>query len=234
MRSLTPQRRRASQTIAWCAAITLTPNSRSSASMDSAVGQWGDGNRIEVGIRMVAHELTPHLERGVSRNASDLVEGAAPTGCTQDLAAEMGAIAGDPVGLAEFIWLRHHHLLAAERLGGFRLRRGAGRDLHLQFGLEIDDHLLGVGIALRQIDGNAAEHHDVYPCRRHLARRLHADVVGLVDLSLAANHDRERGDDERHAGGNDLVELVGKDFGRQRRRGIADTRPLPVRVLARR
>src|ERR1700756_268823 len=47
MRSSTPQRRSASHTIAWCAAITLTPNSRSSASIASAVGQCGDGNRIE-------------------------------------------------------------------------------------------------------------------------------------------------------------------------------------------
>src|SRR5262249_18938129 len=47
IRSLTPQRRSASHTIAWCAAITLTPNSRSSASIAAAVGQCGDGNKIE-------------------------------------------------------------------------------------------------------------------------------------------------------------------------------------------
>src|SRR5262249_26736660 len=47
IRSSTPQRRSASQTIAWCAAITLTPNSRSSTSMASAVGQCGDGRKIE-------------------------------------------------------------------------------------------------------------------------------------------------------------------------------------------
>jgi hypothetical protein len=119
-------------------------------------------------------------------------------------------------------------------LAGFRLRRSAGRDLDLQFGLEIDDHLLRVGVALRQIDGDAAEHHDVDAGRRHLACGLHADVVGLVDFAFAANHDRKRGDDERHPGGNDLVELVGKDFGRQRRRGVADARPMSVDALARR
>jgi hypothetical protein len=81
----------------------------------------------------------------------------------------------------------------------------------------VDDHLLRIGVALRQVDGDAAEHHDVDPCRRHLARGLHADVVGLIDFAFAAYHDRKRGDDEGHPGGNDLVELVGKDLGRQRR-----------------
>ena len=234
MRSSTPQRRRASQTIAWCAAITLMPNSRSSRSSASAVGQCGDGNRIEVGVRVLAHELATHLERGAARDTSDLVEGAAPAGRAQHLAAEMGAITRDPLGLAQLVRLRHHHLLAAERLGGLGLRRGAGRDPDLQLGLELGDHLLRIGIALRQVDGNAAEHDDVHARRRHFARSPHADVVGPVDLILAAHHDRERGDDERHAGGNDLVELIGEDFSGERRRGIADTRSMPIDVLARR
>src|SRR5215831_5764033 len=82
-----------------------------------------------VGVRVLAHELAPHLEGGVARNAADLVERAAPAGRAQHLAAEMGAIARDPVGLAQLVGLRHHHLLAAERLGGSRLRRRTGRDL---------------------------------------------------------------------------------------------------------
>src|SRR5262249_27336027 len=159
MRSLTPQRRSASHTIAWCAAMTI--------------------------------------------------------------------------GLAQLVGLRHHHLLAAERLGGSRLRRRAGRDLDLQLGLEVADHPLRVGITLRQVDGDAAEYDDVYAGRRHLARGLHADVVGLLDLALAAHYDRQRGDDERHAGGNDLVELIGKDLGGGRRRGVADARPMPVDVRTR-
>ena len=183
---------------------------------------------------MLAHELAPHLERGVARDAPNLVERAAPAGRTQHLAAEMGAIARDPVGLAQLVGLRHHHLLAAERLGGSRLRRRAGRDLDLQLGLEVDNYLLRVGMALRQVDGNAAEHDDVHAGGRHLARGFHADVVGLLDLALAAHHDRKRGDDERHAGGNDLVELIGKDLGGERRRGVADARPVPVDVRARR
>src|SRR5262245_20313594 len=76
-----------------------------------------------VGVGVLAHELAPHLEGGVARNAAELVERAAPAGRAQHLAAEMGAIARDPVGLAQLVGLRHHHLLAAERLGGSRLRR---------------------------------------------------------------------------------------------------------------
>src|SRR5215467_14929159 len=67
-----------------------------------------------VGVRVVAHELAPHVECGVARNASDLVEGAAPAGRAQHLAAEMSAIARDPIGLAQLVGLRHHHLLATE------------------------------------------------------------------------------------------------------------------------
>src|SRR5215472_2754827 len=77
-----------------------------------------------VGIRVLAHELAPHLEGGVARNAADLVERAAPA-------------------------RRAQHLLAAERLGGSRLRRRASRDLDLQLGLEVDDHPLRVGITFR-------------------------------------------------------------------------------------
>jgi hypothetical protein len=146
----------------------------------------------------------------------------------------MGGIARDAVGLGELVGLRHHHLPAAQRLGGLGLRRRAGRDIHLQFGLELDDHLLGIGMALRQIDRDAAEHDDIDAGRRHLARGLHADVVGLVDLALAAHHDRQGGDDERHPSGNDLVELIGKDLGGERRRGIADARAVAIDVVARR
>src|SRR5262249_13685486 len=56
-----------------------------------------------VGVRVLAHELAPHVEGGVARDAPDLVEGAAPPGRAQHLAAEMGAIARDPVGLAQLV-----------------------------------------------------------------------------------------------------------------------------------
>jgi hypothetical protein len=146
----------------------------------------------------------------------------------------MGAVARDPIGLAQLVGLCHHHLPAAERTRGSGLRRRAGGNLDVQLGLEVENHLLRVGVALREVDGNAAEHDNVDARRCHLARRLHADVVGAVDLVLAAYHDRERGEDERHPGGNDPVELVGEDLGGERGRGVPDARPISVNALARR
>src|SRR6516225_8512057 len=82
---------------------------------------------------------------GSARDAPDLIERAAPAGRSQHLAAEMLGVAGDAVGLVQLVRLCHHHLFAAERLGGFRLRRCAGRDLDAELGLEIQYHLLGIG-----------------------------------------------------------------------------------------
>ena len=95
---------------------------------------------------------------------------------------------------------------------------------------EVGDHLLGVLGAARQIDRHAAEQHDVAAGRRHLARRAHGDVVGLVDLVLRPHHDGERGDHQRHAVRHDLVELVGEDLGGQRRRGVADAGAVAVHL----
>ena len=89
-----------------------------------------------------------------------------------------------------------------------------------------------IGGAARQVDRHAAEHDDIAPGRRHFARRAHADVVGLIDLVLAAHHDGERGDHQRHAVRHDLVELVGKHLGGQRRRGVADAGAAAVDVAA--
>ena len=167
------------------------------------------------------------------RNTADLVERRAPAGRAQDFAAEMLGIAGDTVGLGFLIGLADHDLLAAERLRRRGLRRGRGGDLDLQLGFEIADDLPGIGGAARQVDRHAAEHDDIAARRRHLARRAHADVVGLVDLVLAAHHDGERSDHERHAFRHDLVELIREDFGGERRRGVADAGAAAVDVAAR-
>ena len=90
----------------------------------------------------------------------------------------------------------------------------------------------GIGGAARQIDRHAAEHDDIAARRRHLARGAHADVVGLVDLVLAAHHDGERGDHQRHAVRHDLVEFIREDFGGERRRGVADAGAAAVDVGA--
>src|SRR5262249_50314624 len=129
---------------------------------------------------MLAHQLAAELERGMLRNTTDLVERAAPGGGTQDLAAEMERVARDAGGVGLRIGLRHHDLATAERLGGARLRGRARGDLDAELGFEIEDHLLGVPGAAREIDWYAAEHDDVAPGRRHLARRAHADVVRLL------------------------------------------------------
>src|SRR5262249_60626723 len=54
------------------------------------------GQQDRIGVRVLAHQLAPHLERGVARNPPDLVECAAPTGRAEHLAAEMGAGPGAP------------------------------------------------------------------------------------------------------------------------------------------
>ena len=165
-------------------------------------------------------------------DAADLVERRAPAGRAQHLAAEMFCVAGNAVGLGFFVGLADHDLLAAEHFRRRGLRGSAGRDLDLQLGLEIADDLPGIGGAARQIDRHAAEHDDIAARRRHFARRAHADVVGLVDLVLAAHHDGERGDHERHAFRHDLVELVREHFGGERRRGVADASAAAVDVAA--
>ena len=227
-----PQRRSASQTIAWCAAMQLTPNSRSKTSSAPAVGQCGDGKKYRVGIGMLPHQRAAHVDRGMARDAADLVEGRAPAGRAQHLAAEMLGVAGDAIGLGFLVGLADHDLLAAECFRRRRLGRSAGGNLDLQLGFEVADDLFGIGGAARQIDRHAAEHDDVAARRRHFARRAHADVVGLVDLVLAAHHDGERGDHERHAFRHDLVELVREDFGGERRRGVADAGAAAVDVAA--
>src|SRR5262249_60434718 len=115
-----------------------------------------------------------------------LVTAAAPARRAPPLAAEMPRIAGDAVGLALLVRLRPDDLPAAERLGGRGLRRRAGRHLDAELGLGLAHDRLGILRPARQVDRHAAEHDDVDAGRRHLARRLHADVVGLVDLALAA------------------------------------------------
>src|SRR5580700_6635030 len=50
-----------------------------------------------VGIRVLAHQLAPQLDGRMLRDAADLVEGAAPPGGTQDLAAKMERIAGNAI-----------------------------------------------------------------------------------------------------------------------------------------
>src|ERR1700685_1764916 len=185
-----------------------------------------------IGIGMLSHQLAAHVDSGMAWDAADLVERRAPAGRAQHLAAEMLVVAGDAVGLGFLVRLAHHDLLAAERFCSRRLGRRAGRDLDLQLGLEIADDLPGIGGAARQIDWHAAEYDDVTAGGSHFARSAHADVVGLIDLVLAAHHDGERGDHERHAFRHDLVEFIRKDFGGKRRRGVADAGAAAVDVAA--
>src|SRR5437660_8769096 len=59
--------------------------------------------------------------------------------------------------------------------------------LDAELGLEIENHLLGILGTTRKIDRDASQHNDVAAGGRHLAGRAHADVIGLVDLVLAAH-----------------------------------------------
>src|ERR1700686_5181873 len=52
-----------------------------------------------VGVGMLPHQRAAHVDRGMARDAADLIERRAPTGCAQHLAAEMLGVAGDAVGL---------------------------------------------------------------------------------------------------------------------------------------
>src|SRR5580704_2181871 len=78
----------------------------------------GRRKQDRVGAGMLFHQRAAHLDGGMARNAADLVEGRAPTGCAQNLTAEVPWVAGDAFGVLRFIGMRHHHLFAAERFGG--------------------------------------------------------------------------------------------------------------------
>jgi hypothetical protein len=78
----------------------------------------------------------------------------------EHLAAEMHGVARDTIGFGMRIGVRHDRLPAAKRLRGAGLRRGSGRHLDFQLGLEIGDHLLRIGIAAGEIDRYAAEHQE--------------------------------------------------------------------------
>src|SRR5580704_17616689 len=97
--------------------------------------------KYRVGIGMLAHQFAAHVDRGMARDAADLVEGRAPAGRAQHLAAEMLGVAGDAVGLGFLVGLADHDFFAAERFCSSRLGRSAGRDLDLQLGFEIADDL---------------------------------------------------------------------------------------------
>src|SRR3984957_11736691 len=79
--------------------------------------------KYRVGIGMLAHQFAAHVDRGMARDAADLVERRAPAGRAQHFAAEMLGVAGDPIGLGFLIRLAHHDLLAAERFCRCRLGR---------------------------------------------------------------------------------------------------------------
>jgi hypothetical protein len=61
-----------------------------------------------------------------------------------------------------------------------------------------------------EIDRHAAEKNDIDAGGGELARGVQAHVIGLIDLPRARLGHAQRGDDERHAGRNELVELIGK------------------------
>src|SRR5206468_10135883 len=110
--SLTPQRRSASHTIAWCAVITLTPNSCSSGSIANAVGQCGEGSSSS----------SPH---GAKRNAGQRGNAArpglrfAPSGLLARCSIEL-----QPNGLDD--WCPFRNLLTEEVARLFRIRIEVG------------------------------------------------------------------------------------------------------------
>jgi hypothetical protein len=136
--------------------------------------------------------------------------------------------------LARVVGLRDDHLAAAERPGGVLLRRQAGRDLDPELGLERADHRLRIVMAARQVDRHPAEHDDIDAGSGHLARRPHAELIGLIDLGLVAFDDAQGRQHQRHPAGDDPVEFIGENLGHQRRRGVADARPIAVDLVARR
>ena len=181
---------------------------------------------------MFVHQRAAHVDRGVARNAADLVEGRAPAGRAQHLAAEMLGIARDAVGLAYSYGWQTTTFLQPSALAAAACADVAVETFTFSSASRSRIICSGIGGAARQIDRHAAEHDDVAAGRRHLARGAHADVVGLVDLVLAAHHDGERGDHQRHAGRHDFVELVRKHFGGERRRGVADAGAAAIDVAA--
>src|SRR5271166_2078577 len=87
-------------------------------------------------------------------------------------------------------------------------------------------------MAAGEIDRHAAEKHDVHARGRKLARSAHAHLIRLIDLAPAALDHAHRRDDEGHAFGYDLVELVREDFRAQRWTRVADAGTAAIDVAA--
>src|SRR4030081_401130 len=114
MRSFTPESRSASQMQACEAAMTFTPNSRSSGSIASMTGQCGEGEKDRVGLGMRTHQRAAHVERRRHRNAAELVDDLAKAGRAENLAAVAFGVGDQSRILARAIGMSDHHFLAGE------------------------------------------------------------------------------------------------------------------------
>src|SRR5260370_19333394 len=114
MASSTPTRRSASHTQACDAAITFTPNSRSSVSMASITGQCGEGKKIESACGCA--RIGARLERGRHRDRAEIFDDLALSHSAQNTTALAFGV-DDGVG--------HYHLPAGEHVCCLRLRGGA-------------------------------------------------------------------------------------------------------------
>src|SRR6516225_1992356 len=218
MRSFTPTRRSACHTHACDAAITVTPNSCSSASMASITGQCGEGKKIASAC-------------GCARISARPMSSAAVTGMRpKSLMSLPHPMA--PSALARAIRVRHHHFLAGEHLRRLSLRGDARRHLDAELRRERMQHVLRVLVAAGKIDRHATEKHEVDADGGEFTRRPHAHLVGRIDLALAAFDHRQRRDDEGHAGGNELVKFIREYFRAARRAGVADAGAVAIDVTA--
>ena len=183
---------------------------------------------------MLAQQRAPHDQRGIARDAAEFGERAAPSGDAEHLAAPGRRIAALPRVFLGSIGLSDHHLPATECERRLLLRGGAGRNLDVQFGFQVPDDLVGILGAARHVDGLAAQHDDIdaRPCDG--AGRRHRVLIGLIDVRLVGLDDAHRREHQRHPVGDDPVELIREDFGEQRRRGVADARPMAVEARPRR
>jgi hypothetical protein len=114
-------RRSASHTQACDAAITVTPNSRSSASMASITGQCGEGKKIAsaCGCARISARHRSH------RDAAEVFDELAASHDAEHLAAVAFGVGDRSRVLMGAVRVCHHHLLAAEHLRRLRLRGDA-------------------------------------------------------------------------------------------------------------
>src|SRR5262249_16805140 len=77
----------------------------------------------------------------------------------------------------------------------------------------------------REIDRHTAEKHNIDSGTSQRARRANAHFMRMGKLALRALGNVQRGKGESDPGRNDSIELMRKDLGDQRRRGVANACP---------